>query len=441
MTAPVLVGVDIGSSRIKAVVVDERGCEQASAVRSTPWVVDGPHVEMDADRLADVTRDAIAEAVAVTDRPVAGVGVTGIGESGVLLDHDGMPTSPIIAWHDPRGDVDRLAAELPDLPARTGVPFNPTGTIFKLPLLLAAHHGRRWLNVPEWIVRSLGGDEVAETSLAGRTGLQDLHTGDWWPDGLAALGVDERLFPGRPRLGTDGAGVATFAPIAGATLAVAGHDHQAAAFAAGAIVRGCLFESLGTADALTMVTEPVLAPAAVAELTAGGTTVGRTVVANRLIVIAGLRTGLVLQRIARMLGLDETARLEVARRAAELPDDPDLEVALDGDRVRIAGIGDDTDAAALWRAAIAAADRRTDELVDQFARLLGEPTEVVVGGGWLHDPAVAAAIDRRFPGARRTAFAEPGAIGAAAIAGIAAGLLDAPFPPPAPTDTQAGGPR
>lgn len=437
MSGVVLVGVDIGSTRIKVVVVDEHGNERASAVEPTPWVIDGPRVEMDAAHLADAVRSAIGASLASVDTPVAAVGVTGMGESGVLLDRTGAPTSPIVAWHDQRGDVARLADELPDLPARTGVPFNPTATVFKLPLLLAAHAGRRWLNVPEWVVRSLGGDEVAEMSLAGRTGLQDLHTADWWPDGLAALGVDEGLFPGTPRLGTDGAGTATFGPIAGATLAVAGHDHQAAAFAAGATVSGCLFESLGTADALTMVTEPAVPASAVAELTAGGTTVGRTVVADRLIVIAGLRTGLVLQRVARLLGLDAATRHEVSARAAELGAEPSLEVALDGDRVRIGGIGDHTGPAELWRAAVAASDRRTDEIVEQFSRLLGAPSDVVVGGGWLHDPAIAAAIERRFPTARRSRFAEPGAVGAAATAGIAAGLLDGPFTPPANRPTEA----
>ena len=89
-------------------------------------------------------------------------------------------------------------------------------------------------------------------SLAGRTGLCDLHTGTWWPDALEFLGVDRSFLPGEPRSRRRGAGQASFEPIAGASLAVAGHDHQVAAYVAGAIEPGCLFESLGTADALTL---------------------------------------------------------------------------------------------------------------------------------------------------------------------------------------------
>ena len=51
---------------------------------------------MDPDALIDVVRRVVAAAVA--ERPehtVVAVGVTGVGESGVLLDRRGRPTAPI----------------------------------------------------------------------------------------------------------------------------------------------------------------------------------------------------------------------------------------------------------------------------------------------------------------------------------------------------------
>ena len=38
---PALVGIDVGSTRVKAVMVDPTGTELASAADATPWVVDG----------------------------------------------------------------------------------------------------------------------------------------------------------------------------------------------------------------------------------------------------------------------------------------------------------------------------------------------------------------------------------------------------------------
>ncbi len=79
-----MIGVDVGSTRVKAVVVDLDGTELASATDATPWVVDGNSVEMDANALIDVVRAVVAVGVAEQrgDDTVVAVGVTGVGESG-----------------------------------------------------------------------------------------------------------------------------------------------------------------------------------------------------------------------------------------------------------------------------------------------------------------------------------------------------------------------
>ena len=430
MSRDLLVGIDVGTTRVKVVVVDLAGVEVAAAAVDTPWVVDGHAVEMDASVLVDAVRTVIVgglEQCGGGDR-VVGLGVTGIAESGVLLDRHGEPAAPIIAWHDQRGDVELIAKELPDLVARTGVRFDPLATIFKLPELLRRGAGVRWLNVAEWVVHSLGGAQQAEMSLSGRTGLCDLHTATWWPDALEFLGVDHSFLPGDPVFGVAGAGRASFTPIAGAHLVVAGHDHQVAAYVAGAVEPGCLFESLGTADAIA-ITVPAPVGAATVLATADiGATIGRTVVADRLMAMMGVRTGQILERISRLLDVgDRAARRALSERAIERAPDPDLAVELADGMVTIRGIGDDTDGAALWAAAVAATGTRTAEVIEQYAALYGPPTDVVVGGGWLNDPTIAAAVRRRFPTARRSRFGEPGAVGAACLAGISAGILDGPF--------------
>ena len=424
-----LVGVDVGTTRVKAAVVNFSGAELASAAAETPWTVDGRGVEMNAVDLIGTVRTVIAEAVRQhADGRVVGVGVTSVGESGVLVDAHGDPATPIVAWYDQRGDVELIAKELPELVARTGVRFDPVATIFKLPELLRRGAAARWLNLAEWVVRQLGGDEVAEMSLAGRTGLCDLHTGEWWPDALEFLGVDDSFLPGQPQLGVAGAGRATFQPIAGADLAVAGHDHQVAAYVAGAIEPGCLFESLGTADALTLTVPAPIDTTTVVAAADLGATVGRTVVVDKLMVMAGVRTGQVLERIARLVGATQRSdRLALSARAAQQAPDPTLEVHLADGLLSITGIGDDTDAAALWLAAVEAADRLTVDLAAGYAGLFGPATGVVVGGGWINDPTIEAAVGRRFPDARRSRFGEPGAVGAACIAGISAGVIDGPF--------------
>jgi hypothetical protein len=156
--------------------------------------------------------------------------------------------------------------------------------------------------------------------------------------------------------------------------------------------------------------------------------------------MTGLRTGQILERVARLIGVeDRTVRRALSERAAGRSPDPTLRVSIDEGLVTISGVSDDSDAAALWAAAVAATDDRSTELIDLYTRLFGRPTDVVVGGGWLNDPSIAAAVGRRFPNARRSRFGEPGAVGAACLAGISAGVLDGPFADAVTTGGQRDG--
>ena len=145
----------------------------------------------------------------------------------------------------------------------------------------------------------------------------------------------------------------------------------------------------------------------------------------------GLRTGQILDRISRLVGLAGPRRN--ARAVRPVPPswkpDPQLTVDFAGGVLTISGIGEGIGAEHLWRAAVAAADDRTIDVIDRF-ELFGAAGGVILGGGWLHDPAVEAATHRRFPSAVRTRFGEPGAVGAACMAGIAPACSTARSPAP-----------
>ena len=98
---------------------------------------------------------------------VLGVGVAGLGESGVLLDGASQPCAPVIAWFDQRGarqvqQVGAQAAFLADQFARrTGLPWDCQASMAKLLWLqstgLTLTPAHKWSSVPEWIVHRLGG--------------------------------------------------------------------------------------------------------------------------------------------------------------------------------------------------------------------------------------------------------------------------------------------
>jgi len=388
------VGVDVGTTRIKAVAVDELGQVLGEGERRTPWRHGaGGAVDIDPIELADLAIAVAAEAVGTT--VARGVGVTGMAETGVLTDEHDRPLAPAIAWHDQRGDVDTIARRLGADAFRrtTGLPLTPLPSLTKL-LWLRRHvpdsrRAVRFFSVGEWVVRRLGGAPVAELSLASRTGLLELATGREWGAALDLLGV-RRLLPDLVVAGTPAgraSGEHTPPELRGATLTVAGHDHQVAAYAVGAAVDGALFDSLGTAEAFVRTVRPPLPPEHVDALTAAGMAVGWGVPAGHLCVLAGMKTGLVLDRLAVTLG----ATTKEAR------------AALSGNPV--------------WREAVDALVVDAGKVLGTIEAVAGPHREVVVGGGWLRNPALHAAKRRQFPDMRATHLAEPGAYGAALLAG------------------------
>jgi sugar (pentulose or hexulose) kinase len=131
-----LLGLDVGTSAVKAAVIDVHGREVAHGRAPTPWTAVATGAEVDPDALLDAATAAGREALdAAPDGEVAGIGVAGMAETGVLLDDRGRPAVPAIAWHDTRGHDEsrRMAAELGEerFAARTGLPCSELCTLAK----------------------------------------------------------------------------------------------------------------------------------------------------------------------------------------------------------------------------------------------------------------------------------------------------------------------
>ena len=220
MTSSVVVGLDIGTTSSKAVAWSASRRGGPYAEQPTPWQTSAcGQTEIDPYRLVDVAVDLIGSAVRAAESAwgpvrVRGIGVTGLAESGVLLDAAGRPAAPVIAWFDHRGgnEIEQLAREAPGFAAAfertTGLRWSSQATLAKLLWLRAsgtqAGPASTWLSVPEWIVFALGGDPVREPSLASRTGLIDQGTGQVWPQALAAAGLPARILPGERPAGLPG---------------------------------------------------------------------------------------------------------------------------------------------------------------------------------------------------------------------------------------------
>jgi len=105
-----VVGIDAGTTRVKALAVDLDGNVVAESALSTPWQRSGAQAQMDADELIEVVSQVLNSLTHAdgwpTDGRVVGIGVTSMAEAGVLIGPNGEPLAPIIAFHDPRGRAD-----------------------------------------------------------------------------------------------------------------------------------------------------------------------------------------------------------------------------------------------------------------------------------------------------------------------------------------------
>lgn len=427
----VAVGVDIGTTETKALVIDcEDGTRVGFARRPTTWTThpDG-RVETSGDAVVVDVFSAVAAALGDLPVRVRGIGLAGLAESGVLLDPAGHADVPVISWFDRRGAAE-LAAQseefLDALPGHTGLRVDWQCTLAKLLWLRGTGRsitpGSQWLNVPEYVAHVLGADRVTEPSLASRTGLVDQSTGLPWPAAIDRVGVAPSFLPPTLAAGRS-AGRVTHpdAPKAlrGAEITVVGHDHPVAAVGAGAVAPNVLFNSTGTADVLLRTVPGPLTVAERATLVAAGYSAGAHVLRGHTALIGSVWAGLVLGRVLDLLGRNDSAgKAELDRRW--LPGNATANVVVSGARqadtevvIRITdGAGPD----AAWAAALAHVTAETAALLAEADRIVGPYVDAVAAGGWVRLASVRAAKRAVLPGLRFTDVDQPGAFGAALFA-------------------------
>jgi sugar (pentulose or hexulose) kinase len=405
-------GLDVGTTSSKAVVYAEDGEELGTGRATTTWNVTPRGTEIDADALLRSAFDALSAAAEAAGVPVRAVGITSMGESGVLTDTNERPLTPVIAWHD-----DRDGAEVADLASALGA--EAFGGVAGKPLrgqfALTKH---RWLldhepasraatlrfDVGGWVVRSLGGEIAIELSLAGRTGWLDVATCDWWDDALAWSGARRELMPPLVQAGTPVGTVTseTVSPLLrGAVLVLAGHDHQASALGARAVGSGDELDSSGTAEALVRTVPHVPNRADVARLAAVGITTDPSIRPGHWSLLGGTEGGLAQKRALEKLGVGPDGLTEL---------DADAEYASDGP-------------GAVWRSVVAAAADQALALHRAMDDVVGPATRVIVTGGWRHSAEVMRAKAARFDHLEVSAVEEAGALGAAVLAARATGAI------------------
>ena len=433
-----LLGIDVGTTYCKALVLDAEGEELGEARERTPWTPVPTGAEIDPHALARAALAVASRALAASPTGVvAAVGIAGMAETGVLLDRHGEPVTPAIAWHDTRGteEAQAIGADLGRrrFAAQTGLPASALCSLSKLGWQRShvpdAAAAVRWLGTPEWIARSLGAADVAELSLASRTGMLSLRDRAWWPEALAWLGVPESFLAEPVPAGTPVGRVGDALPAArDAIIAVAGHDHVVAMVGAGATADGDVLHSAGTADVFVRGVPAPLEPERVVDAVASGVTVGWHVVPERLALLSGNELNVALASVLQLLGVDGQAERDALTAAAAKLGPAEATLRLEGvggDRpMSLHGIAPGMSRAHVWRAALEAGADLSAATLARSDAVGGPRKRIVATGGGVRGAGARVVKEERLGPIEWSPVQEATARGAAVLAGVAAGLHD-----------------
>jgi xylulokinase len=263
----VYLGLDIGTSSVKAVLLDDRSAIVAQAGSALQVSRPQPGFsEQDPEAWWQATVDAIRNLPANLRAAVRAVGLSGQMHGATLLDRNDRPLRPAILWNDGRSAAEcvELERQAPDSRAITGNIMMPGFTAPKL-LWVSRHEPeifRRTASVllPKDYVRlKLTGEKVSDMSDASGTGWLDVGRRDWSDTLLGATGLSRahmpRLVEGTNQSGSIMASVAGRLQLPQAVVAGGGGDNAASAVGLGVVEPGQAFLSLGTSGVLFVVTD------------------------------------------------------------------------------------------------------------------------------------------------------------------------------------------
>jgi gluconokinase len=206
---PVLLGLDIGTSGIRAALFDEQGRElEGASVRINSRVARSDDFgSIDADELVEEVADALDALFAKlygSITPIELISVSCFWHSLVGVDDAARATTPVFGWADSRSATatNQLRSEFDEakVHARTGCRFHPSYWPAKLrrlkseaPETFAAT--KRWWSFAEYLTQQLFGETATSVSMASGTGLLNQHTCEWDTELSAALDISVESLP------------------------------------------------------------------------------------------------------------------------------------------------------------------------------------------------------------------------------------------------------
>jgi len=259
-----LIGIDVGTSSMKTLLVDEAGGVVGSVTEFYPFESPKPlWSEQDPAhwwKATCVSIKRVLEENQIDARDVAGLGLTGQMHGLVLLDKNNQVLRPCILWND-----QRTAKQCADITAKigaarvlelTGNPVLPGFTAPKIAWVQENEPGIfskavRFLLPKDYVRFLLSGEHFSDVSDASGTSLLNVGKRDWSDEMCDALGITRSFLPELTESTVASTKVSVEAAAAtglleGTPIAAGGGDQAAQAVGSGIVREGIVSATLGT---------------------------------------------------------------------------------------------------------------------------------------------------------------------------------------------------
>ena len=279
--APVVIGLDIGTTAAKVVAFEVTGRTTGAKTERTTgrrwsaeheyplvrprsgWRVQDPAAVLEA------TLSSVSEVVQALDgAPVLALSVSTAMHGLIGLDDELAPLTPIVTWADARArDVARELRSGPlalELQGRTGTPVHSMSPLTKL-RWFAQHEpeltrsARAWVGLKDLVLQALTGQLVTELSSASGSGMLSILDRTWDQEAIEVAGIRRSQLPDvLPTTATLPLSPAVARRVglpSGTPVVLGAGDGPLGNLGTGAIRPGVAGLSLGTSGALRLVVD------------------------------------------------------------------------------------------------------------------------------------------------------------------------------------------
>lgn len=252
-------GIDFGTTSVKAVLFDEKLQQLAESTQDYSLNTAGDRVELPAEKYWELLQNAIEAAKAAAK--VNCLAIDTQCETLILTDENGVPVRDAIVWLDNRATEEAALIEAhfgrQKVYEITGQPeVAATWPACKL-LWVKRNEPEIWAKtkmvflLEDYLLYKLTGKFVTEKTLQSSTIYFDIRTGAWWQEMLEFIGVAQKMLP---QLMESGEYVGQYQGIQVVTSAM---DQVAGAIGAGVVEKGIISEMTGTTMAIYVPTDAI----------------------------------------------------------------------------------------------------------------------------------------------------------------------------------------